>query len=129
MEPFYEQFKNKYLTPEAKKIVDSDPLIHFHFVYSTWNGEGIFRSFAKNFNEAVRKTKNVSELRKFVIEDRKGQKNSIFAQILKNVQINHFNIYCCTFILLQGRSGCQYKRQRSFKGDHTGKRFTYSSKL
>lgn len=50
----YERNSDKYLTPEAKKIVDSNNGLRFHFFYACWNGEGFFRMFARKINKAIK---------------------------------------------------------------------------
>ncbi|MFN9952931.1 MAG: hypothetical protein ACK55I_07510, partial [bacterium] len=50
MKPFFLKNMNNYLSPEARKIVESNPNLMFHFVYSTWNGPGWFRKFATKIN-------------------------------------------------------------------------------
>lgn len=49
----YDILANKYLTPESKKIIESDDRLLFNFIYATWNGSGWFRKFATDFNKAV----------------------------------------------------------------------------
>ena len=51
------QNMNNYLSPEARKIVESNPNLMFHFVYGTWNGPGWFRKFAMKINDG-RKIQN-----------------------------------------------------------------------
>jgi len=51
--PKYEEFSKRYLSPQAKAIVDSDKRLIFHFIYATYNGEGWFKKFAKDINNAV----------------------------------------------------------------------------
>lgn len=51
--PEYERLAGLYLSPEAKKIVDQDKRLLFHFVYGTWNGAGWFKKFASDINNAV----------------------------------------------------------------------------
>ena len=49
----YEINSGQYLTPEARKIVNSNNGLKFHFFYACWNGKGFFRMFAKKINKAV----------------------------------------------------------------------------
>lgn len=51
--PEYTRLSTKYLSPEAKKIVDSSDALTFHFAYATWNGAGWFQKFANDINKAV----------------------------------------------------------------------------
>lgn len=55
MKPQFELLAAQYLTPDAKKIVDQDGRLLFHFIYATWNGSGWFRKFAQDINDAVAK--------------------------------------------------------------------------
>lgn len=51
----YNQNASAFLTPQARKIVESDNRLLFHFIYGTWNGSGWFRKFATDINDAVAK--------------------------------------------------------------------------
>jgi hypothetical protein len=51
--PNYEDSTKRYLTPEAKKVVDSDPKLKFHMSYGLWNGIGWFNKFAQKLNNAI----------------------------------------------------------------------------
>ena len=42
----------KYLTPEARKMVLSDPALFLQFWYACWNGSGNFQKFAEVMNRA-----------------------------------------------------------------------------
>lgn len=53
MYPQYESLANRYLTPQAKSIVDSDNRLLFHFIYGAWNGAGWFKKFATDINKAI----------------------------------------------------------------------------
>lgn len=53
MLPNYTYLSNKYLSPKAKEIVESDPRLLFHFIYACWNGSGWFQTFASKINKAV----------------------------------------------------------------------------
>jgi hypothetical protein len=55
MEPLYESWGNRYLSPEAKKLADKDDRLKLHFSYALWNGEGWFKKFASDINDAVAK--------------------------------------------------------------------------
>lgn len=55
MEPIFNNWLNTYLSPQAKKLVESDDRLMFHFAYATWNGQGWFKKFAQDINEAVSK--------------------------------------------------------------------------
>jgi hypothetical protein len=88
MYPQYESLSKKYLSPEAKKIVDSDPRLTLNFAYATWNGAGWFKKFATDINAAVASgIKKPDNLVKVAIDSRtkegytKGSSpNSLIAQ-------------------------------------------------
>lgn len=88
MYPQYEALATKYLSPEAKKIVDSDPRLTLNFAYATWNGAGWFKKFASDTNKAVDSgIKKPDQLVKVAIDSRtkEGLKegsspNSLIAQ-------------------------------------------------
>lgn len=77
MKPRYEEYTRKYFSPEAKKIVDSDPGLTFNFVYAVWNGSGWFQRFAKVINKEVENgNKEPKKLLKVAIDTRKNWSNS-----------------------------------------------------
>ena len=85
MYPLYSSYAKLYLNDKAKKIVDNDPALLFHFVYATWNGSGWFKKFATDINTAV--NNGVTNLQAVAINSRtkeglkKGsQPNSLIAQ-------------------------------------------------
>ena len=43
----------RYLSPEARDLVESDRRLLFHFIYATWNGPGWFKHFAGVINGAI----------------------------------------------------------------------------
>jgi predicted nucleotidyltransferase len=53
MEEEYDKNSSNYLTSEAKKIVDTNNGLKFHFLYACWNGKGFFKMFANKINQAV----------------------------------------------------------------------------
>lgn len=78
MYPRYEMYSKRYLTPEAKKLVDSDPRIVMNFSYAMWNGEGFFQNMAKDVNDAVKKgVTNLDDLAKVSIDYRANHSNSL----------------------------------------------------
>jgi|LakMenEpi03Aug12_release.lakeMendotaPanAssembly.Ray.scaffolds.fasta_scaffold336358_2 hypothetical protein len=86
IKPVYESLSNKYLSSEARKIVQSDPRLTFNFIYATWNGPGWFQKFAKKINDAVNNgITNPKELTKIAIKARTESGNSIIAQGGKKV--------------------------------------------
>lgn len=85
MYPLYSSYAKLYLNDKAKKIVDNDPALLFHFVYATWNGSGWFKKFATDINTAV--NNGVTNLQAVAINSRTkeglkaGSKpNSLIAQ-------------------------------------------------
>ena len=85
MYPLYSSYAKLYLNDKAKKIVDNDPALLFHFVYATWNGSGWFKKFATDINTAV--NNGVTNLQQVAINSRTkeglkaGSKpNSLIAQ-------------------------------------------------
>jgi hypothetical protein len=79
--PEYIRMSNRYLSPEARKIVDSDRRLLFNFIYATWNGEGWFERFAKPINAAVKNgVTDVDALTKIAVERRTSSTNSLIAQ-------------------------------------------------
>lgn len=64
---------SKYLSAEAKKIVDSDDRLIFNFQYAVWNGAGWFKKFAETINDAVKKgITNTDQLVDIAIKRRIG---------------------------------------------------------
>jgi len=55
MLPEYEALAKRYLSPNARDIVNSDKRLLFNFIYATWNGSGWFQKFASDFSSAVAK--------------------------------------------------------------------------
>lgn len=85
----YEEFKKnseKYLNPEAKKIVFADNKLYFQFAYATWNGSRYFQKFSNAINKEVENgVTNPEELYDTVVEARhnSGQSNRKIAKIDK----------------------------------------------
>jgi len=94
--PRYEYLANKYLLPEAKKLVESDPRILFHFIYAIWNGSGWFKKFAEKFNQAVLQgTTNKEKLLEVALNSRIYSGNSLIKQggekikkFINNLELN-----------------------------------------
>jgi len=81
MEPLFNQYMEKYLTPESRKIVKNNPKLFFNFVYATYNGPGWFDKFAKIINNEVANGNTNSEsLVDIDIMNRKNSGNSLIAQ-------------------------------------------------
>lgn len=77
----YLDLSRRYLSPEAQKIVNSDPRLTFNFAYATWNGSGWFQRFAKTINEAVAKGEtNPDKLVDLAVQQRMNSSNSLIAQ-------------------------------------------------
>lgn len=69
----YEEYSRKYLKPESRKIVESDPRLKFHFAYATWNGPGFFQKFANRLNQRI-ENQNIldpTKLFKLSMQDRR----------------------------------------------------------
>ena len=81
MYPEYERMASKYLTPKSKSIVDSDDRLLFNFIYATWNGEGWFRRFSSDFNDAVKSgVINKDQLVQVVLKSRLESSTSLIRQ-------------------------------------------------
>jgi hypothetical protein len=86
MKPFYDEFAQKYLSPESREIVNKNSGLLSNFVYATWNGPSWFQKFAKKINDAVKSgITNPKELSKISIDARKNSGNSLIAQGAKKV--------------------------------------------
>ncbi len=73
MKPHYEDLRQKYLSEDSKKIIDTDKVLTFNFIYASWNGSGIFQKLANEFNQAVEDgITDIDELREVAIESRKN---------------------------------------------------------
>lgn len=72
MKERYDNDSKNYLTPEAKKVVESNPNLLLHFSYATWNGSGYFKNFAKTINNEVKKGTLTPKLIDLAISDRKN---------------------------------------------------------
>lgn len=78
----YEKLASRYLSPEAKKIVESDNRLLFHFIYATWNGSGWFQRYAKEFNDYVSDgIKDKDKLFQKTVESRLSSGNSLIRQV------------------------------------------------
>ena len=81
IQPVYDSLSKRYLSDEARKIVQSDPKLTFNFAYATWNGPGWFQKFAKKVNKAVEDgITDPKELAKVAIDARLQSGNSLIAQ-------------------------------------------------
>jgi hypothetical protein len=43
------------MSPETKKLIESDPKLQFHMFYALWNGPGFFKKFTQDLNNSVEK--------------------------------------------------------------------------
>lgn len=78
----YEKLADRYLSPESKKIVESDNRLLFHFIYATWNGSGWFQRYANEFNAAVSKgMRNKEQLVNLAVASRAESSNSLIRQV------------------------------------------------
>lgn len=77
----YDKLASRYLTPESRKLVESDDRLLFNFIYATWNGAGWFQRFANDFNNAVSKgVRNKDELVRVAVSSRTENQNSLIRQ-------------------------------------------------
>jgi hypothetical protein len=81
IKPEYERLAQKYLSPEALALVNSDGRLLFNFIYATWNGSGWFQKFANKLNDAVKSgIKVTDQLVQVVLDARVNSGNSLVAQ-------------------------------------------------
>ena len=81
MQPQYISYFKRYLTPEAQKIVATDPKLVFQFVYATFNGEGWFRDFAKYVDQKIQDgVTDTATINQGLQSLRTGSKSSLIAQ-------------------------------------------------
>ena len=62
MYDLYQDYAKQYLSNEARKVVESNKRLLFHFAYATWNGPGFFDDFGNVVNQGVAQGKGVDEL-------------------------------------------------------------------
>lgn len=81
IKPKYDDYVNRYLSPEAAEIVNKNPGLMFHFIYGVWNGPGWFKKFANVINDAVKKgITEPAKLTQMAIRSRVDSGNSIIAK-------------------------------------------------
>lgn len=81
MYPEYDRMANLYLSAQSKAIVESDDRLLFNFIYATWNGQGWFKRFAGDFNDAVDSgVTNTDDLVQVVLQSRADSGNSLIVQ-------------------------------------------------
>jgi hypothetical protein len=83
----FNKFADRYLTPEAKKVVQSDEGLLTHFIYATWNGPGWFNRFAKSINSQVEKgVTDTEKLMKIGLQDRKNSGNNLISSSAEKIE-------------------------------------------
>jgi len=81
MKPNFQDYLNRYMSEEARKIVMNDTPLTFNFAYATWNGPGWFQRFAKVINEKVAQgVTDPKQLLQVAIDRRKNSGNSLIVQ-------------------------------------------------
>lgn len=87
MHDAYERFATRYLTAEAKKIVDADKGLLTHFGYAAWNGPGWFNKFADSINDEVKRgVKDPKKLLKKGLTDRKKASNRLISDSAEKIE-------------------------------------------
>jgi hypothetical protein len=87
MYSWYNELAGRYLSLQARKLVESDPRLLFNFIYASWNGEGWFQRFASSINNAVASgITNTDALLTIAINDRKSTGNSLITQTAYKIQ-------------------------------------------
>lgn len=77
IENHYNKLQDKYLSNEAKNIVNSDSPLKGHFIYAAWNGPGFFKNFAEDINNALSNgIKDPQKLRKIAMQSRRNSRVS-----------------------------------------------------
>ena len=83
----FNKFADRYLTSDAKKIVQSDEGLLTHFIYATWNGPGWFNQFAKSINSQVEKgVTDTEKLMKIGLQDRKNSNNKLISSSAEKIE-------------------------------------------
>jgi hypothetical protein len=86
IEKRYNEYSNRYLDPETKKIVDENPGLLFHFLYAVWNGPGWFRRFSEKVNDEVKKGEtDPKKLYMVALQSRLKSGNSLIAKSGKKI--------------------------------------------
>lgn len=87
VEGAYEDFSKRYLTAEAKKIVDANSGLLTHFGYAAWNGQRWFRDFAISINSEVeKKVTDPTKLLKKGLQDRKKSTNRLISDSAEKLE-------------------------------------------
>lgn len=82
MLPKYQEYCDRYFSPEVKRIVNNYPPLTLQFMYAVWNGEGNFKNFANAVTSAYNAgTRDPRQLYEVVQAKRrsKGDTYGIFA--------------------------------------------------
>lgn len=73
MKPQFDDLSQRYLSPEAKKIVITTPELLFNFTYLVWNGSGYFKKFSDKLNKEVASgNKDPQDLSRIMLDYRKN---------------------------------------------------------
>jgi hypothetical protein len=80
MEPLFLDNQKRYLSPEARKIINNNPKLYYNWAYATWNGPGWFQRMARDFNKKVEQGQSEKQLVDSVISWRKNSGSSLIAQ-------------------------------------------------
>lgn len=87
MSDAYQTYSRRYLTSEAKNIVDRDKGLLLHMGYAAWNGPGWFKKFANSINQEVeRKVKDPKKLFKKGLEDRKNSGSATISNSAEKIK-------------------------------------------
>lgn len=86
MQPHYENLSDKYLSDDAKKVVNSSEPLLFHFIYAAWNGPGFFQKFANDINREVENgVKDEKELMDVALNSRRNSAVRNSADKIENI--------------------------------------------
>ena len=100
MYPQYQYLADRYLSPEARAIVESDPRLIFHFSYACWNGSGRFKSYAETINSAVSSgEKNKDNLVDIALQSRFNTSSSLAQQSATKIAKFIYDITFPSFLL------------------------------
>lgn len=81
MYPQYVKNSALFLSPLAVLLVDSDPVLTYHFAYATWNGADFFKKFANEFNKVVSTgVRDKASLINAALSSRTNSSNSLIRQ-------------------------------------------------
>lgn len=73
MKPQYDDLSKRYLSDEARDIVNKTPELLFNFTYCVWNGSGYFQKFSNVLNQKIKSgIKDPQELAKIMVDYRKN---------------------------------------------------------